>query len=45
MVVLHTVLGVPFFIYMYSSIKQIQFVQDNFIKYAFYLPKQCSNYM
>ena len=38
-----TVLGVPFFVY--SSLKEIQFVQDNFIKYAFYLPKQCSNYI
>ena len=42
-VVLQTVLGVPFFVY--SSIKEIQFVQDNFIKYTLNLPKQCSNYI
>ena len=42
-VVLQTVLGVPFFIY--SSVREIQLVQDHFIKYALNLPKQCSNYI
>ena len=42
-VVLQTLPGVPFFVY--SSIKEIQFVQDNFIKYALNLPKQLNNYI
>ena len=42
-VVLQTVLGVPFFVY--SSVREIQLVQDHFIKYALNLPKQCSNYI
>ena len=33
----------PFFVY--SSVREIQLVQDHFIKYALNLSKQCSNYI